>query len=135
MLIFQIIFVPVSNASSWDDIFKKGDEFLKEGEEQQVVTDAYGNVVLKPDGSPETITDPKLVKDSINEVYNVLFTLGVAISVIVGAALGIKFMVGSIEEQVKVKETLIPYIVGCVVVFGAFGIWKLVMTLGGKVFI
>ena len=38
-------------------------------------------------------------------------------------------MVGSIEQKAKVEDSLIPYIVGCVVIFGAFGIWKLVLTI------
>ena len=38
-------------------------------------------------------------------------------------------MVGSVEEQAKIKETLIPYVIGCVIIFGAFGIWKLLVTL------
>ena len=38
-------------------------------------------------------------------------------------------MWGSIEQQVKAKEMLEPYGIGCVVVFGAFGIWKLAVTI------
>jgi hypothetical protein len=51
----------------------------------------------------------------------------------VGTVLGIKFMLGSIEEKAKIKEVLIPYILGCVVVFGAYGIWRLVITLGDNI--
>ena len=38
-------------------------------------------------------------------------------------------MIGSIEEKAQVKESLIPFVIGCVVVFGAFGIWKMVTEL------
>ena len=38
-------------------------------------------------------------------------------------------MWGSVEEQTKAKEALIPYVVGCFVIFGAFGIWKLAVTI------
>ncbi len=38
-------------------------------------------------------------------------------------------MAGSVEQKAKVKDSLVPYIVGCIVIFGAFGIWKLVLTL------
>ena len=43
--------------------------------------------------------------------------------------LGIQFMVGSVDQKAKVKDSLIPYIVGCFVIFGAFGIWKIVLTI------
>ena len=38
-------------------------------------------------------------------------------------------MAGSVEQKAKVKDSLVPYIAGCIVIFGAFGIWKLVLTL------
>ena len=38
-------------------------------------------------------------------------------------------MTDSAAEKAKTKEMLIPYIAGCIVVFGAFGIWKLVVNL------
>ena len=51
------------------------------------------------------------------------------IAFIIGMILAMQFMTGSIEAKSKVKESLIPYIAGCVVIFGAFGIWKLVVII------
>ena len=34
-----------------------------------------------------------------------------------------------IEEKAEIKTMLIPYIIGCVVVFGAFTIWKIVVDI------
>lgn len=117
MIIFQIIFIPIVNASTMDSIFEDGDKFLQDGKQD-------GNNLISQDQ----------LKGEINKVYNVLFALGVGLSVIIGAVLGIKYMTGSIEEQAKIKETLIPYAIGCIVVFGAFGIWKIVITIGGNIF-
>ena len=50
-------------------------------------------------------------------------------AVIIGMVIGIQFMTASVEEKAKIKESLVPYVVGCVVVFGAFGIWKLAVTV------
>ena len=47
----------------------------------------------------------------------------------IGGILGIQIMWGSIEQQVKAKEMIMPYVVGCIVIFGAFGIWKLAVTI------
>lgn len=41
-------------------------------------------------------------------------------------------MLGGAEGQAKVKEMLIPFVVGCVIVFGGFGFWKLAITFGEK---
>lgn len=60
-------------------------------------------------------------------IYNVLFALGTIITVIIGGILGIHFMIASAEDKAKIKEALVPYILGTVVIYGAFGIWKLVV--------
>ena len=51
------------------------------------------------------------------------------IAVIIGMILGIKYMLATSEERADIKQTLPAYIVSCVVVFGAFTIWKLIITL------
>ena len=64
-----------------------------------------------------------------NTIYNILLAIGVSVAVIVGAFIGVKLMASNIETKVEAKQLLIPYVVGCVVVFGGFGIWKLVVTI------
>ena len=113
MLLIQLTTTPVSNAGFWEDIFTAGDQFLKDGQEA---------------GGDEIIVGGN-IKEEFNRIYNILFTLGVVLTVIIGAVLGVKFIVGSVEEQAKVKEMLLPYIAGSIVIFGAFGIWKLLVTL------
>lgn len=43
--------------------------------------------------------------------------------------MGINFVMGGIEEKSEIKAMLIPYIIGCIVVFGAFAIWKAVVDI------
>ena len=62
-------------------------------------------------------------------IYNLLLIIAIVVAVIVGLVIGIQFMTGSVAQKAKVKETLIPYIAGCIVIFGAFGIWKLVVEI------
>lgn len=62
-------------------------------------------------------------------IYNIMLTIGIFLAVIIGGIIGIKLMVSSASEKAEVKKLLVPYVVGCVVVFGGFGIWKLVVTI------
>jgi len=62
-------------------------------------------------------------------IFNVLLIIGIVIAVIWGMFIAIKFITGSVEEKAEVKKTLIPYVAGCVVLFGAFTIWKIVVTI------
>lgn len=91
------------------EFFTSGDEFIKKAETNNPISNN--------------------LQDMSGTIYNVLLAIGVVVALIVGMMIGIKFMTGSIEEKAKIKETLIPYIAGCVVIFGAFGIWKLVVTI------
>ena len=62
-----------------------------------------------------------------------LLTIGIAIAVIVGAILGIKIITAEVEEKAKLKEMIIPYILGCVIVFSAFSIWKTIVQIGSNI--
>ena len=52
-----------------------------------------------------------------------------AVSVIVLLVLGIKYMIGSAEEKAEYKKTMIPYLVGAVLVFGASAIAQVVYSI------
>ncbi len=62
-------------------------------------------------------------------IYNIMLTIGIFLAVIIGGIIGIKLMVSSASEKAEAKKLLVPYVVGCLVVFGGFGIWKLVVTI------
>lgn len=76
----------------------------------------------------ETLNSQKL-KPMSSTIYNILLAIGIIVAVIVGLILGMKFITGGIEEKAEVKGMLIPYVVGCVVLFGAFTIWKIVVDI------
>ena len=84
-------------------------------------------------------TEEPIDRDQLNTVsrtiYNVFFAVAVGIAVIVGAYLGIKIMTGTVEEKAKIKEMLIPYIVGLFVIFATFTIWSLVVKFGTETFL
>ena len=134
MIIILITFSPISRAFSLDSIMNDGFFFLEDGRNNQIVKDENGDIIYDENGNAVHVLDSEQLQTEINSVFNVVYTIGVALSVLVGAILGIKFMTGSVEEQAKIKETLIPYILGCVVVFGAFGIWKMVITISANIF-
>lgn len=113
IIIFGIFFVltPMTQASTISDIFTKADDFIQMG-----------------DPSTTTMTEENLQNMS-NILYNTLLIIGIVAAVIIGMLIGIKMMTGSVEEKAKTKEMLIPYVAGCIVVFGAFTIWRIVVTI------
>ena len=115
LIVTNIIFLPISYASTLDDIFDTADDFLESGED------------------PESVIDKNKLKDTSTTIYKILLSIAICVSVIVGAGLGIQFILGSVEGKVKVQEALVPYIIGCFVVFGAFTIWGIVVNIGNKI--
>ena len=115
LVIINIIFaiVNVSQALSLSNIIESGDEFLSTGK---------GEADYK-------FFNSQKAKGIISNIYSIIFPLGVAITVIVGGVLGTKFMLASAEDKAKIKESLVPYVIGCIVIYGAIGIWTLTINI------
>jgi len=88
------------------------------------------NAFLK--AGDETVIQESRLNSTSNFIFELLFAIAIIAAVIIGMIIGIQFMMGGIDEKAKLKEALLPYFVGCVVVFGAFGIWKLTVTVLSK---
>lgn len=52
-------------------------------------------------------------------IMGVVQVAGVVIAVIILMILGIKYMMGSAEEKAEYKKTMIPYLVGAILIFAA----------------
>lgn len=62
-------------------------------------------------------------------IIGILKSVGMVISVVILIVLGIKYMMGSAEEKASYKKTMIPYLVGAVLIFGASSIADAVYNL------
>ena len=70
----------------------------------------------------------------VNNVVGVFRLVGSIVSVIVLVALGIKYMFGSVEERAEYKETMKPYIIGAVLVFGISNVTSILYDIGSEIF-
>ena len=70
------------------------------------------------DLSGKTFSDPE-AKLIGNKAITVVTTVGATLSVIVLIVLGIKYMMGSVDEKAEYKKSLMPYVIGCIFVFMA----------------
>lgn len=48
--------------------------------------------------------------------------IGVVVSVVMLVAIGLKYMIGSIEEKAEYKKSLLPYVIGAILVFATTSI-------------
>ena len=74
---------------------------------------------ISPDGLKPTYKGTDDIKNVGQKIMGIVNTAGVVIAVVVLMVLGIKYMMGSAEEKAEYKKTMIPYIIGAVLIFGA----------------
>ena len=53
----------------------------------------------------------------VNGIVDVIENIGIVVSVIALVIIGIKYMLGSVEEKANYKKTMIPYLIGALLVF------------------
>jgi len=108
-LVIIIIAILSSNAVYASDIFERGRNFLNRGEGS---TANFGEATI-----------------GFQEIAGFLQGIGILVIVVVGAIIGIKYMMGSVEEKAEHKKLLVPYLVGSVVIFGALTIWRMSINI------
>lgn len=96
---------------SLDDVMNNGNSFLNAGSESS------------------TMIDQNDLKSLSNFISGVLLTIAIGVTVITGAIMGLNFITQSIEEKAKVKESMVPWVIGIIVSFGAFTIWEVAVNL------
>ena len=63
-----------------------------------------------------------------NKIATILRAIGTVLLVVVLMVLGIKYMMGSAEEKAEYKKTMIPYLVGAILLFSATQIAGAILT-------
>lgn len=109
---------------------------VKAGDEESTITDIDADKIvtsaddfLEAGKSEDTPLKEDNYKKVSDVVYNILLIVGIIAAVIVGLIIAIKIITGSVGQKAEYKELLIPYIVGCVIIFGAFAVWKIVVNI------
>ena len=110
VLLVSIFYIPKSHAIG--DIMGEGKGFLDASNGENIV-----------------INEPVL-KDASDSMFNTLLAMAIIIAVIVAMILGIQFMVAAADEKAKIKEALMPFVVGCIIVFGSFTVWRVFIDIG-----
>jgi len=98
------------SALSWSQIQSQADGFLKAG-------------------SGNTTNLASAMQPTIISVGNILTTIGLAVVLTGILIIGIKYMMASPEEAAKLKGQLVGLVISAIVIFGAWGIWSLVVQI------
>lgn len=102
----------IAEKSTAGEVIEAGDSFIQKGSQ-----------------NASKIFSTDELHDLSSTIYNILLVIGIVIAVLLGAVLGIKFIMEGAEGKAEVQKALVPYVIGCIVIFGAFAIWKIVVTV------
>ena len=88
-----------------------------------------GTTIEKFRGTTPTGDAANTIKSLGGKVIMIASTIGSIISILVLLIMGIKYMMGSVEERAEYKKTLLPYIIGAILVFAASSIAQIIYQI------
>lgn len=94
----------------------------------QVCATDVGGLIIEPDKTSST--DAAAIG---NKILGVIQVIGTVVAVGVLMVLGIKYMMGSAEEKAEYKKTMIPYLIGAVLLFAAVNIASYVVGIAESI--
>lgn len=89
------------------------------------------------------VTDPGTLKGDTSgdakinnigkKIIGFVQAIGTVVSVLILVVLGIKYMMGSAEEKAEYKKTMIPYLIGAILIFAASNIASAVYSFANQI--
>lgn len=98
----------------------------------------YGQGTIDPNSiqKPPLLTtgDTQTAINKVKPIIGYISGIGMAVSVITLVVLGIKYMVGSIEEKAEYKKSMMPYLVGAFLVFSISTVVTVIIQFTNELF-
>ena len=96
---------------------------------------ALSNITMAAKVSIDNIkdNDTNVEASGIKNIGSIILSgitgVGIGVSVVMVAILGVKYMMGSAEERAEYKKSMLPYLIGAILLFGASAIANMVVSL------
>ena len=75
-----------------------------------------------------SVSNPVQFTNKVGKVLGIIQNIGIVLSVIVLIGIGLRYMMGSVEEKAEYKKTLLPYFLGAVLIFSMSTIPQLIFS-------
>lgn len=121
--LFTILLVPTS-------------VFAKESTTYSNTTSATSkqvDVVENPDSYKPKTDDSAKLKSTGKKILAIINIVGVVVSVVALGIIGLRYMFGSLEEKAHYKETMVPYIIGLVMLGGITTIVNIIYNIASNI--
>lgn len=88
--------------------------------------DAYDKIIKNKD-------EDKALFDMGGHILGIINTVGMVVSVIILMVIGIKYMLGSIEEKAEYKKSMMGYVIGAMLLFGVTTFANILYRIGTSI--
>ena len=86
---------------------------------------------INPNNYKPSIDDSDLTASAtkVKPIVSGITTVGIIIAVISLMLIGIRYMIGSVEQKAEYKKTMMPFLIGCLLLFAVSTIVKVVYNM------
>ena len=112
--LITIIPTRVSAVSSFSQMQSQANSWLQQGSASQPITETE-------------------IKEKLLPIANILVGIATIVFLIVGSILGAKYMMSGADDKAKLKEKLIWFVIAMVAVYGAVGIFNLIINVMNEI--
>lgn len=100
-----------------------------------VYTEAFEDPTESPGAWNPTLDKDTSIKykSTIERLLGYINVIGIVISVIVLIIIGIKYMLGSVEEKAEYKKTMMGYLIGALLLFMTTTIANILYNIGTSI--
>ena len=124
-------------AKAQEDAYRKIVAQLRKGEstprDNVTFVDVLQNVDSYVPSDTVTGSDAQKITEKASFILTIITNVGIVLAILMSAILGIKYMLGSLEEKAEYKKDLLPYFIGSILLFGVCTIVKVLQTLGQSI--
>ena len=128
LLLLLLVFLNIQTMSVYAD---------EGGSGGKTTSDSYGDAAIDDwwkASKNEIGSDPvDKSKNIMGSALNLAQIIAIGVVIVMGMALGIKFMVSSVEDRAEIKKHLIAYTVGTLIILSAVLIVRVIMNFADSI--
>lgn len=80
-----------------------------------------------------TDDDTEIVTSKISPIVTIIRTIGFIVLIVTIILIGLRFMLGSIEEKADYKKSMIPFLIGAIIFFGLSQFLALIIEMANSI--
>lgn len=80
-------------------------------------------------GEKEDVLPLSEVENNLLGLAGIIMGIAVCVLLVVGPIMGVKYMISGADEKANLKQKLVWYVIAAVLIFGAVGIYNIVVRI------